>query len=104
MTQNEIDITAILNWLIPATTKAPPESITAAMQRLVGQLPKASDVDTRPDGARRKAFLEANKGPRGGNGMVAPLPPTPPADSVTRKQFLENQKRPQYRPPPTTGA
>lgn len=78
----------------------------AAMMRLVGQLPKVAAIDNTAALKAERDRIERLKGPRNpvNMGMVAPLPPTPPPDSVTRKQFLENQKRPQYRPPPPTGA
>jgi hypothetical protein len=80
MTQNEIDIITVLQWLIPATAKAQQDNhpSTFAMRRLLAQIPKPADaVDTRPDGVRRKAFIEKMSQP------------------ATREQanaFLEQQK------------
>jgi hypothetical protein len=96
MTDNERDIITLLDWLIPATTKAPTDKIAAIRQRLVDQLPKAAAIDGRPDGERRKEFIEANKGPKGTNGLVAGLPPSPAPDGELRREFLERQKRPTF--------
>jgi hypothetical protein len=80
LTDNEKDIVAVLQWLIPATTKAQQDGhpSTFAMRRLLAQIPKPADaVDTRPDGVRRKAFIEKMSQP------------------ATREQanaFLERQK------------
>jgi hypothetical protein len=97
MTLNEMDITAILNWLIPATTKAPPDKIAATMQRLIGQLPKPVDVDARPDSERRAEFIEKMKGPKNTNGMVmGPPSADQKPDGELRREFLERQKRPTF--------
>jgi hypothetical protein len=64
MTQNEIDIITVLQWLIPATAKAQQDNhpSTFAMRRLLAQIPKPADaVDTRPDGVRRKEYLAKMK-------------------------------------------
>jgi hypothetical protein len=102
LTEIECDIISILKLI---TDKMPlTDRMAAALQRLSDQLPKPTDaIDTKADSERRAAFLEANKGPKGGNGMVAPLPPSPAPDGETRKEFLERQKRPHYRPSPPTG-
>jgi hypothetical protein len=90
MTPNERDIITVLEWLIPATTKQPTDRIAATMQRLLAQLPKPADVvDTRPDGERRKEFLEKQKQPA----TWTPPPPEKP-DSERRAEFLEKMKQP----------
>jgi hypothetical protein len=94
MTDNERDIITLLDWLIPATTKAPPDKITAARQRLVDQLPKPADIDNRPDGERRAELIERNKGPKGASGVMPPSTAIP--DSEARRDFLERQKRPTF--------
>jgi hypothetical protein len=94
MTQNEMDIITLLDWLIPATTKAPTDKIAAIRQRLVGQLPKPVDVDARPDSERRAEFIEKNKGPKGASGVLPPSTAIP--DSEARRDFIERQKRPTF--------
>jgi hypothetical protein len=104
MTDNERDIITLLDWLIPATTKAPTDKIAAIRQRLVDQLLKAAAIDGRPDGERRAEFIEKMKGPKNTNGMVmGPPSADQKPDGELRREFLERQKRPQYRPSPPTG-
>ncbi len=56
---NQRDIITILEWLIPATTKQPTDRIAAAMQRLLPPRPETE----KPDGERRREFLEKIKQP-----------------------------------------
>jgi hypothetical protein len=91
LSQNEIDILAILQFAI--ATKAPDDSARAALARLLAQIPKPAEaVDTRPDAVRRKEFIEASKAPL----PKMTLPPVV-SDGERRAEFIEQQKRP-FRP------
>jgi hypothetical protein len=88
MTTNEQDFLSIIVWL--ASTRSPDDRAGAALQRLLAQMPKpAEEIDTRPDGVRRRESIEAAKAPL----PKVTLPPVVP-DSVARKEFLEAMKRP----------
>jgi hypothetical protein len=102
MSEIECDIIAVLESL---TAKQPlTDRIAAAMQRLSDQLPKLASpaVDTMKAERER---IERLKGPPNpvNSGLTAPLPPSPAPDGELRKDFLEAQKRPHYRPSPPTG-
>jgi hypothetical protein len=61
MTPNEQDLTAIIEWTLQ--TVSPPERITAALRRLVAQMPKPAAVLTQvqENEIRRKAMLEKER-------------------------------------------
>jgi hypothetical protein len=94
MTQNEIDIITLSDWLITATGKAIPDKIAAIRQRLLDQLPNAADVDARPDSEHRAEFIEKMKGPKGASGVMPPSTAIP--DGELRHDFIERQKRPTF--------
>jgi hypothetical protein len=93
MTQNEIDMLAVLDYLM--STKAPSDHAGAALKRLHAQLSPPVAVDNRPDGERRREQLEKAKGhPNPVNKGVLFTPPPVIPDSVTRREQLENAKKP----------
>ena len=74
ITENERDILAVLESI--TATRPLTDKIAAAMKRLLDQIPKPAAIDNRPDGERRKDFIEAQKGPKTtvNMGLVLPLP------------------------------
>jgi hypothetical protein len=83
---NQRDIIAVLQWLIPATTKAQQDDHPSAfaMRRLLAQIPKpANAVDTRPDGVRRKEFIKKMSQPASPEQANAFIEQQKPVKAVT---------------------
>jgi hypothetical protein len=94
ITQNEIDLTLILQEL--GKSKTYPEKITAALDRLLAQMPKPAEAPNPVDIlAAKKAEqerLERNKGPRNtvNRGMVM-APPS--AEEIEQQQEYKRQEQ-----------
>jgi hypothetical protein len=95
--QNQRDIIAVLEWLIPATAKQPTDRIAFAMQRLLEQsISPESRAAAEQEQQRLKEMAERKERLKQPATWVPP-PPAPP-DSVIRAKELELAKRPSRMP------